>query len=1065
MKESVIIEIAKLMINISLKKMTKNQKVLTILNKVNKLVLAKDDFETIYIHTLVEYGVDKPDKDLVKFFSSSNITEAIKQEKHSKDKIEFEEICKLVFDDFQGLESFHKFASLADEIDEFISTYDAMVETCAKPFLLKMYNQQKEDSFKQTFEFQSEKYLRHLIKEFNKEFPKNKYIEQKGEIREIVINFSKRQPIGKMNKKTKLSKRKRISVKRTGSNLNIMDFKDVIVSPLKPIDKFINDWINDDSQNFLVIMGEYGTGKTTLCKHITKELVDSYFDKKTKIINDKHRRKVILFNLRNFKSEDVEKYIIAELNENGIKDFSTPDLFSRIENNELIFIFDGFDEMTQRIDTEEKKANFLQIEKLIKERKNSKVILTSREEYFTFDEELNEVFRNNENDNYKIIYLNLFDDEQIKAYLKTHTTNAQFYLDKIQEIYDLSDLAPRPVLLDFIVKYLPKLIEEKGEDIIINASDLYRTGIKTELEKKSREVSFLNKKLPTQKRLLLLQKLSVWMYENDTLIIDTRIIKETLNLKKFFDVKEDYELLKYLNMFLNFTFLTKESDYTFRISHRSFRDYLTATELVKEINSGKINVFSKHQTSAEINHFISEMKPDRNKLLKIVQEEKDITEENKWQKSNAINLILKIDNPKYDLSLDFNFKHILVSYNHLTNISILKEVHNLIEFGLDNCLVKSIEPLAGMKKLSHLYLNDNQIGNIEPLKSLNKLSHLKLHRNQIKDIGPLKELKSLISLYLGSNNINDISALQALKQLTELSLNDNQISNIESLKSLNKLSHLKLHGNQIKDIRSLKELKSLTSLYLESNNINDISTLQELKQLTELSLSDNQISNITSLQELKKLKKLNLSNNKINNIESLQNLHHLVELKLSDNEIEDVIYLSELTQLHMLSLNKNKISNIKPLWKFKKLNYLDLENNMINDITILAGFEYLTELILPDNYITNIEPLKDIENLEYLDLNNNQIKNVESLINSNELEYLVLKNNLIQDIQPLKELNNLRTLDLRHNQISDIEPLKELKNLLDLFLFGNPLDKSQIEELEEALPDTYVIFDLDPQNP
>jgi adenylate kinase family enzyme len=770
MKESIIIEIAKLIINHSLKKMTKNQKILTILNKVNKLTLKKDDFESIFIHTLVEYGVDKPDKDLVNFFSSPLISDAIKQEKHTKDLKGFKETCKFVFDDFQGLENFTKFDAITDEINEFIITYDSLVETSANPIILKMYNLQKEDSFKQTFEYQSEKYLKYLIQDFDVSFPQNKYIQQKGEMRETVINLLMRPSIGKIKKRTKLSKRKRESENKTNSFSKILDFKDVIVSPLEPIDKYINDWLNDDSQNFLAIMGEYGTGKTALCKHIAKELALSYSDKKTNIIDDKHNRIVILLNLRSFKTEEVEKFINAELTEFGIKDFDTTALYKRIDNRELIFIFDGFDEMTQKIDTEEKKANFLQIEKLIRERKNSKVVLTSREEYFTFDEELNEVFNNIENENYKIIYLNLFDDDQIRAYLETHTDNAQFYLDKIKEIYDLSDLAPRPVLLDFIVKYLPKLIEEKGEDITINASDLYYTGIKTELEKKSREVSFLNKKLPTQKRLLLLQKLSVWMYENDTLIIDTRIIKEKLNLEKFFKVREDYEVIKYLNMFLNFTFLMKESDYIFRISHRSFRDYLIATELVKEINSGKINIFSKHQTSSEINLFISEMKPNRKKLEQMVTEKVETTEHNKWQKSNAVNIILKMDNHEYNKSIDFNANEINLNNSKLLNISILHE----------------------LKKLTELDLTLNQISNLEPL----------------------KELKNLYSLDLVANNICNIKPLQELNNLLNLSLGGNIISNLEPLKELKKLSYLNLSGRYIRDIEPLKELKNLTSINL-----------------------------------------------------------------------------------------------------------------------------------------------------------------------------------------------------------------------------------------------------------
>ncbi len=906
MKESIIIEVAKLMINISLKKMTKNQKILSILNKVNKLTLRKDDFEAIYVHSLVEYGVDKADKDLVRYFSSLTISKAIKKEIHTNDVKEFIKVCELVFDDFKGLENFSEFDLLNDEIKEFHQTYDYIVSQTVTPFTLKKYNEDKKFQnemiatiYKNSFEYQSEKYLKYLIKEFKKEFPGKKYIEQKGETREIIINLAK--DISNLIKKRKKKYPKNMQYKNRSLNLSklgidILDFKDVEVNTIDPIDKYINDWINDDSQNFLVIMGEYGTGKTALCKYIASELANSYFDNETKI-NDENNRIVIFLNLRNFKAEDVEKYIIAELNENGIKNFNKPDLYNRIDNKEIIFLFDGFDEMTQRIDTEEKKANFLQIEKLIRKRKNSKVILTSREEYFTFEEELNEVFKNKENENYKIIYLNLFDEEQIKLYLESHTDNAQYYLDKIKEIYDLSDLAQRPILLDFIVKYLPKLIEEKGVEISINASDLYQIGIQTELEKKSREVSFLSKKLPTQKRLLLLQKLSVWMFENDSLTINTRIIKEELNLKEFFEVKEDYELIKYLNMFLNFTFLTKESDYTFRISHKSFRDYLTATELVKEIHSGNINVFGKHQTSSEITHFISEMNPDRKILEKLSKTGEEITEQNKWQKSNAINLILKIDNPLYNYSLDFNCKHIIAPKNNLTNITILREVDSLIELGLDNSSIKNVKPLIGMKKLSHLYLNDNQIFDIEQLKELKDLNKLYLYDNQISDILPLRELKQLTSLNIHSNQISDITPLYELTKLTELNLAKNQFCDISPLQEMKNLTSLYLHKNQISNIIPLQVLTNLTSLHLSNNQINDISPLQELINLTSLALDNNQINDIAPLQVLNNLELLMLENNYIIGIDCLINLKNLTGLYLKSNRITDLNPLAGMKKI------------------------------------------------------------------------------------------------------------------------------------------------------------------------
>ena len=40
----------------------------------------------------------------------------------------------------------------------------------------------------------------------------------------------------------------------------------------KPLDKYINRWLKDDFSRLLIIMGEYGTGKTTFTQYVTHQL-------------------------------------------------------------------------------------------------------------------------------------------------------------------------------------------------------------------------------------------------------------------------------------------------------------------------------------------------------------------------------------------------------------------------------------------------------------------------------------------------------------------------------------------------------------------------------------------------------------------------------------------------------------------------------------------------------------------------------------------------------------------------------------------------------------------------
>ena len=175
------------------------------------------------------------------------------------------------------------------------------------------------------------------------------------------------------------------------------------------------------------------------------------------------------------------------------------------------------------------------------------------------------------------------------------------------------------------------------------------------------------------------------------------------------------------------------------------------------------------------------------------------------------------------------------------------------KLNLRYCEITDLNYLPELQECVHLQnldLSYNKISDISVLKELKQLQNLYLYDNQISDISALKELKQLQYLYLWKNQISDISVLKELKQLQNLDLGSNQISDISVLKELKQLQDLNLSDNQISDISVLKELKQLQDLDLSNNQISDISVLKELKQLQVLYLSDNQISDIKPLKNI-----------------------------------------------------------------------------------------------------------------------------------------------------------------------------------------------------------------------
>ena len=128
---------------------------------------------------------------------------------------------------------------------------------------------------------------------------------------------------------------------------------------------------------------------------------------------------------------------------------------------------------------------------------------------------------------------------------------------------------------------------------------------------------------------------------------------------------------------------------------------------------------------------------------------------------------------------------------------------------------------------------------------------------------------------------------------------------------------------------------------------------------------------------------------------------------------------------------------------------LDVGHNDIRDPSFLTSMPHLRVLILADNL---------------------NLKNVELIGTLQDLEYLELFSCGIEDISPLTSLTHLMDLNLSNNRVKDWRPLKEMKWLKRLWISGmctgnrrrQELTAEERQELEEALPDTEIVYTGEP---
>lgn len=380
------------------------------------------------------------------------------------------------------------------------------------------------------------------------------------------------------------------------------------------IHRYIVDWISQDSVPHIALLGEYGTGKTSLCRKIAYELAIDHFN------TDGVSRIPILFNLRDFtKTLSLESLVTSFLDEQcGVLNPRFRLFKAMNDSGVFVLIFDGFDEMAIRVDADTLEANLAEIDRLAAP-ENAKVVLTSRIEYFTTAEEETASLRPKgqllatRNAEYQAITIQPWDDKQVAEFLKKRVpfiTRASqgwtYYRNRIAKIPGLADLSRRPVLLDMIVKTLPKLIESGGP---IDRPNLYRTYLLGELRRQ---------KIVKKRQLLLSEDKRFSMLENLALDFCGSEAK-SVNFESALDyVREQInppksEVESHTRDFLTCSFLIRRGD-DFIFSHRSLLEFLAASALVHELETGQPRAFRNMLLESVVAGFLAEMVTNTRRL-------------------------------------------------------------------------------------------------------------------------------------------------------------------------------------------------------------------------------------------------------------------------------------------------------------------------------------------------------------------------------------------------------------------------------------------------------------------
>ncbi len=310
----------------------------------------------------------------------------------------------------------------------------------------------------------------------------------------------------------------------------------------KSLDAELDAWLADDSADLLVLLGEFGTGKSSFAKRV--------LDRVYKV----GRRVPVLIELRHFPSGGSKDSLFANAAGSAARDL---ELANR--EGSLVVILDAFDEMGRAPDNTVNDS-FERLRSIVEGR--AKVIVTSRKEMFLREEDEPTGFRRVD-DQGKVIarhvrklYLQLFDPGRItEAFAKLGKLDV---LRSIEPLPKLMNLASRPVLLDLIARHDEPFTAET------RLQDLYERYIQKMLARG-------NDALETRRRKFA-ERLA-WEIQNSD--------AGAMPANKVAELAREYGTPEFQDLVRSRSLLVREgNDYAF--AHPSFREYLVARQLAHE---------------------------------------------------------------------------------------------------------------------------------------------------------------------------------------------------------------------------------------------------------------------------------------------------------------------------------------------------------------------------------------------------------------------------------------------------------------------------------------------------
>ncbi|MDM8553576.1 SUMF1/EgtB/PvdO family nonheme iron enzyme [Desulfococcaceae bacterium HSG7] len=348
------------------------------------------------------------------------------------------------------------------------------------------------------------------------------------------------------------------------------------------IEGYIDRWLEDPCKEHISILGEFGTGKTWFTHHYAWQMMQKYLEAKRKGL--KRPRLPLVIQLRDYAkaltSESLFSDFFFRKHEIPLPGYSAFAQLNRM--GKLLLIFDGFDEMADKLDRQKMINNFWELARVVTP--GAKAILTCRTEHFPDAKEGRELLNaelkastanlTGDPPQFEILELEKFDKNQIRTVLSKRADDKT--VDFIMAHEELIDLASRPVLLELILEALPDI--ESGKPVDLARIYLYaiRAKLDRDFDAKRTFTSLADK-------LFFICELSWEMLITDKMSLNYRLFPDRLQNMFGEAVAEEKDLDHWHYDMMGNNLLIRNDDGDYTPAHRSLLEFFVAVKAVAQL--------------------------------------------------------------------------------------------------------------------------------------------------------------------------------------------------------------------------------------------------------------------------------------------------------------------------------------------------------------------------------------------------------------------------------------------------------------------------------------------------